>query len=133
MDINEIRRWQAADAALAGDGLNVPAFAAGYNLSDKTIGRLLSSLTALGCTHTATVTADGRHVHRYDSGVSPLFAATKGRAGRKRTSSDQTAEIRSRYSALDDGVRTRTSICNEVARDLGVGYGTVWRTMCAGR
>jgi len=127
VDINEIRRWQAADSALAGDGLNVPAFAAGYNLSTKTIVRLLSSLTALGHTHSTTITADGRYVHRYDRGVSPLFAGTKGKAGRKRKSADKTAEILAAINRHTDGTRSLTAIYREVAKELGIGYGTVFR------
>lgn len=122
-----VQRLRTADSALAGDGLHVPTFAAQHGLSGKTIERLLSSLTALGCTHTTHHAADGRFVHRYDRGVGPLFAATTGKAGRPRMKSDRTDEIRSLIVAKTDGIRTKTSIYHEVAKELGVGYGTVYR------
>ncbi len=91
------QRLRDADAALAGDGLHIPTFAAQHGLSGKTIQRLLTSLRELGHAHSVHVRGGGTHWHKYDSGVGPLFAATIAPAapvGRKRSAHNvQIAEM----------------------------------------
>jgi hypothetical protein len=91
-----LKRWQAMDAALSGEGLHAPTFARQFRVSEKTVRRDRAAFEALGRTmvkaflHAQCVNERGEPalppvgdrsydlwVWWYEDGVAPLFTANR--------------------------------------------------------
>lgn len=85
MDLRDLQRLMALDAALVGDGgLHVETFADEWECTGKTVGRLLRLVRQLG--RETVVDRDpetSRHTHRYAAGAVRLFAGVAGDPAKK--------------------------------------------------